>query len=64
METKIDFLYLNEQDMIAAGVKDMEKCVKVMEDMMVTLKKGDYVMGGVSCFRSRAVLIEISPLSL
>ena len=46
METKIDFLYLNEQDMIAAGVKDMEKCVKVMEDMMVTLKKGDYVMGG------------------
>ena len=46
METKIDFLYLSEQDMIAAGVKDMGQCVEVMEDMMVTLQKGDYVMGG------------------
>lgn len=46
MGTKIDFLYLSEPDMIAAGVKDMGKCVEVMEDMMVTLQKGDYVMGG------------------
>ena len=46
METKIDFLYLSEPDMIAAGVKNMEQCVEVMEDMMVTLQKGDYVMGG------------------
>lgn len=46
MGTKIDFLYLSEQDMVAAGVKDMGKCVEVMEDMMVTLQKGDYVMGG------------------
>lgn len=46
METKIDFLYLSEQDMTAAGVKNMAQCVEVMEDMMVTLKKGDYVMGG------------------
>lgn len=46
MGTKIDFLYLSEQDMITAGVKDMGKCVEVMEDMMVTLQKGDYVMGG------------------
>lgn len=46
MGTKIDFIYLSEQDMVKAGVKDMEKCVEVMEDMMVTLKKGDYVMGG------------------
>lgn len=46
MGTKIDFLYLSEQDMIAAGVKDMGQCVEVMEDMMVTLQKGDYVMGG------------------
>ena len=46
MSTKIDFLYLSEPDMIKAGVKDMGKCVEVMEDMMVTLNKGDYVMGG------------------
>ena len=46
MNAKIDFLYLSEPDMIKAGVKDMGKCVEVMEDMMVTLKKGDYVMGG------------------
>ena len=44
MSAKIDFLYLSEPDMIKAGVKDMGKCVEVMEDMMVTLKKGDYVM--------------------
>ena len=46
MSAKIDFLYLSEPDMIKAGVKDMGKCVEVMEDMMITLKKGDYVMGG------------------
>lgn len=39
MSAKIDFLYLSEPDMIKAGVKDMGKCVEVMEDMMVTLKK-------------------------
>ena len=46
MSAKIDFIYLSEPDMIKAGVKDMGKCVEVMEDMMVTLNKGDYVMGG------------------
>ena len=39
--TKIDFLYLSEPDMIKAGVKDMKQCVETMEDMMVTLQKGD-----------------------
>lgn len=46
MDTKIDFLYLSEPEMIQAGVKDMGKCVDVMEDLLVTLYKGDYVMGG------------------
>lgn len=46
MSAKIDFLYLSEPDMIDAGVKDMKQCVEVMENMMVTLNKGDYVMGG------------------
>lgn len=46
MDTKIDFLYLSEPDMVKAGVKDMSKCVEVMEDLLITLNKGDYVMGG------------------
>ncbi len=46
MDTKIDFLYLSEPDMIKAGVKDMKACVDTMEDMLVLLKKGDYMMGG------------------
>ena len=46
MDTKIDFLYLSEPDMIAAGVKDMPACVDCMEDLLVTLAEGDYVMGG------------------
>ena len=46
MDTKISFLYLSEPDMVKAGVKNMKQCVDVMEDMLVTLKEGDYVMGG------------------
>ncbi|MCI6537549.1 MAG: tyramine oxidase subunit B [Lachnospiraceae bacterium] len=46
MDSKIDFLYLSEPDMIKAGVKDMKQCVDVMEDLLITLYKGDYVMGG------------------
>ena len=32
--------------MIKAGVKDMAKCVDCMEDLLLTLNKGDYMMGG------------------
>jgi len=39
MDTEIKFLYLSEEDMIKAGVKDMSKCIDVMEDMLVTLEK-------------------------
>ena len=46
MDTKIDFLYLSEPDMIKAGVKNMDQCVEVMEDTLLTLNRGDYVMGG------------------
>lgn len=48
MDAKIDFLYLSEPDMIKAGVKDMKSCVDVMEDLLITLYKGDYVMGGAN----------------
>ena len=48
MDSKIDFLYLSEPDMIKAGVKDMKSCVDVMEDLLITLYKGDYVTGGAN----------------
>lgn len=48
MDAKIDFLYLSEPDMIKAGVKDMKSCVDVMEDLLITLYKGDYVMRGAN----------------
>ena len=43
---KIDFLYLSEQDMIRAGVKDMARCLHSMEEMFKLLVAGDYRMGG------------------
>ncbi|MGR0278836.1 tyramine oxidase subunit B [Marinomonas dokdonensis] len=44
--TKIDFIYLSEQDMIKAGVTDMPACVDTMEEMFTLLHKGDYRMAG------------------
>ena len=48
MDTRIKFLYLSEPDMIKAGVKNMDQCVEAMEDLLVTLNKGDYGMAGVN----------------
>ena len=45
-DTKLDFLYLSEQDMIDAGVKDMTGCIEAMEEMLKLMKMGDYRMGG------------------
>ena len=44
----IDFIYLNEEDMIKAGVTDMKGCVDAMEEMFKLLKIGDYRMGGAN----------------
>lgn len=46
MNTKIDILYLNEQDCIKAGATDMEGCMATMEEVFSLLGQGDYVMGG------------------
>lgn len=43
---KVDFLYLNEEDMIKAGVKDMAKCVDTMEEVLKLLSDCDYMMSG------------------
>ena len=42
----IEFLYLNEEDMIRAGVKDMKGCIEAMEEVVKCLNAGDYCMGG------------------
>ncbi|NIE65279.1 tyramine oxidase subunit B [Burkholderia sp. Ax-1719] len=47
-DTKIDFIYLSEQDMIAAGVTDMPACVDTMEEMFGLLYHGDYRMAGAN----------------
>jgi len=46
MGTSTDFIYLNEQDMIKAGVKNMAECIEAMEEMFKLMKAGDYRMGG------------------
>jgi ornithine cyclodeaminase/alanine dehydrogenase-like protein (mu-crystallin family) len=46
--TRIDFLYLSEQDMIKAGVTDMAACVDCMEEMFTLLYSGDYRMAGAN----------------
>ncbi|MCR4943500.1 MAG: ornithine cyclodeaminase [Clostridium sp.] len=42
----VDLLYLNEEDMIKAGVTDVVKCTDCMENVLKLLDKGDYRMGG------------------
>lgn len=44
----LKFLYLNEPDMIKAGVLDMKKCVQSMDDMFQVMGRGDYLMGSPS----------------
>ena len=44
----VDFLYLSEEDMIKAGVKDMKGCVEAMEEMFKLMKVGNYRMGGAN----------------
>ena len=41
-----EFLYLNEEDMIKAGVLDAAHCIDVEEELFGLLSKGDYRMGG------------------
>lgn len=45
---KVDFIYLNEEDMMKAGVTDMAGCVDAMEEMFRLMKIGDYRMGGAN----------------
>ena len=46
--TRIDMLYLSEPEVIAAGMKDMDRCIEVMEEVLILVAKGDYRMAGNS----------------
>ncbi len=46
MDTKIEFLFLNEEDMIKAGVLDAGRCVDTVGEVMSLLSSKDYLMGG------------------
>lgn len=48
MYPRIDFVYLSEPDMIAAGVLDAARCVTVCEETFSLLGEGDYLMGGAN----------------
>lgn len=43
---KIDFLYLNEEDMIKAGVLDAVGCIETMRDTLSLFGKKDFLLGG------------------
>lgn len=42
----VKFLYLSEEDMIKAGVLNMEKCVETIDRAFKLVGWGDYLMGG------------------
>ena len=46
MGKRTEFLYLNEAEMIEAGVLDYGRCIDVEEEVFRLLSVGDYVMGG------------------
>ena len=54
---KLRMLYLDEEDMIEAGVMDAAKCVDVMEETMGLLEDGDFIMGGQYNYNQEVVLI-------
>lgn len=43
---KIDFLYLNEKDMVKAGVLDAAGCMEAMRETMSLFGKKDFLLGG------------------
>ena len=41
---KLRMLYLDEEDMIEAGVLDAARCVEVMQETIGLLEDGDFIM--------------------
>ena len=46
MSSKVEFLYLNEEETVKAGVTDMHECIDVCDEVLRLLGVGDYRMGG------------------
>lgn len=46
MDSKVEFLFLNEEDMIKAGVLDADRAVDTVGEVIALLSEGDYLMGG------------------
>lgn len=46
MDTKVELLFLSEEDMIEAGVLEMDECVETIDKMFRVIGEGDYLMGG------------------
>lgn len=54
---KLRLLYLDEEDMIEAGVLDVAKCVDIMEETIGLLEDGDFIMGGPE-HNSHGIMLE------
>lgn len=57
MGKRTDFLYLNEQDMIKAGVLDYAHCIDVEEEIFGLLSRDDYRMGGAK-YNSHGIAVS------
>ena len=64
-DTKVEFLYLSEDDMLKAGVTDVRKCIDVLGDVVCLLSDGDYLEGGPTG-NAHGIMLEFpknSPIS-
>lgn len=46
LDTKVELLFLSEEDLIEAGALNMEHCVEVIDEMFRILGEEDYLLGG------------------
>jgi len=45
-KSKVNFLYLSQEDMVKAGVLNMNRCISVIEEGFELVSNGDYLAGG------------------
>lgn len=45
--SKVEFLFLSEEDLVEAGVLDAKKCVDTIEEVFHLLGQKDYIMGAL-----------------
>lgn len=54
--SEINFLYLSEEDMIKAGVKNMPACIDTMEEVLKCLATDDFRMAGENHYSHGAMI--------